>query len=119
MGARLLSPHRGILPRHKTPRVRAVSLPGAHFEFTDLCLGIFPVGGVRYRLSANCSTPASPSPTPSGNFPKLTSLILPNMKFWDPVKGTCLCIDSACAFTDNTGPISSFLLLFLRAFLPG
>lgn len=36
----------------------------------------------RFRLPANCSTP-----------------------FWDPIKGTCICTASTCAFVDNSRPI--------------
>ncbi|KAM0749461.1 hypothetical protein T439DRAFT_343434 [Meredithblackwellia eburnea MCA 4105] len=40
--------------------------------------------GVRYHLPANCST-----------------------AFFDPVKNQCTCQAAACAFTDNTGPITT------------
>ncbi|KAI5477686.1 chitin deacetylase [Pseudohyphozyma bogoriensis] len=40
------------------------------------------IGGVRYRLPSNCSTP-----------------------FWDPIAGKCICTSATCAFQDDTGPI--------------
>ncbi|KAI0829015.1 hypothetical protein BC628DRAFT_1315908 [Trametes gibbosa] len=39
-------------------------------------------GQARFRIPANCSTP-----------------------FWDPIKGTCICTSSTCAFTDQSRPI--------------
>jgi len=47
------------------------------------------VGGLRYRISANCSTP-----------------------WWDPIGNKCLCTDSSCQFTDMSrtiGPNNSTL----------
>lgn len=40
-------------------------------------------GKVRARLPANCST-----------------------AFWDPIGASCLCTNTTCAFTDQTGPIN-------------